>query len=556
MDYSNFTAKYYIDESNNIYLPAGSSLFAIADASNIDPLLLAADRGDNTLLPDEELCTEDVLKIVAGEETLATYKVKIIGDVNLDCAVSVSDVINVIEFILSSRSSDSKKRLCDVNGSGTVTVSDVVALRKTILSKVSAYTDEEIAAKMNTFRENVITASGVNTNLKEINDGIYNLGDRSLIAKLLKKAAAGEEITLAFIGGSITEGGTAKYAPSAESGITTTFSGENNNLCDWICKWFEDNFDCKVNKVNAGISATDTIYGIHRLGEDVLIHNPDLVVVEYSVNDTPDLIYKQASYEAIVRKLLGEKIATVMLSMCVKAGYSSQNLHEPISDHYRVPMVSFKDAYFGNSQFQYLYPDSTHPNMVGHPLTALLVTNLLQKCYEDISDITENTNALPKNYVNYEATRYENPHIADISDIVEGKVDGVTLVDLGSFYVENEKTAFGYRKHTGVTAVYSENYQPLVIKVDSCKSLFVQMLRSNKIADGSFMIEINGKTVTSDTCTCSANGVADNIQPESIYFWSSTRAYTSDTAGELTVKIYPTNQNSADKVTLYSLLIA
>ena len=111
-----------------------------------------------------------------------------------------------------------------------------------------------------------------------------------------------------------------------------------------------------------------------------------------------------------------------MLSMCVKAGYSSQNLHEPISDHYRVPMVSFKDAYFGNSQFQYLYPDSTHPNMVGHPLTALLVTNLLQKCYEDISDITENTNALPKNYVNYEATRYDNPHIADISDIVEGKV--------------------------------------------------------------------------------------------------------------------------------------
>lgn len=87
--------------------------------------------------------------------------------------------------------------------------------------------------------------------------GIDNVNDKT------------KDITIAAIGGSITEGGN----------ITTPF----------INSWQADRTG-KITFVNAGIGGTGSNYGSVRLQSDVLSKNPDVVIVEFILNDndTPD----------------------------------------------------------------------------------------------------------------------------------------------------------------------------------------------------------------------------------------------------------------------------
>ena len=53
-----------------------------------------------------------------------------------------------------------------------------------------------------------------------------------------------------------------------------------------LARWFEATFPgLKVRSVNAGIGATNSGYGALRVQRDVIAQQPDLVVVEYAVND-------------------------------------------------------------------------------------------------------------------------------------------------------------------------------------------------------------------------------------------------------------------------------
>lgn len=57
----------------------------------------------------------------------------------------------------------------------------------------------------------------------------------------------------------------------------------------------------RIKVVNAGINGTDSDFGAARADRDVLAHKPDLVFVEFAVNDgTND---RARSMERIVRKI-------------------------------------------------------------------------------------------------------------------------------------------------------------------------------------------------------------------------------------------------------------
>jgi lysophospholipase L1-like esterase len=56
--------------------------------------------------------------------------------------------------------------------------------------------------------------------------------------------------------------------------------------------------------VNAGIGDTDSQYGALRVQRDVLSYNPDLVVVEFAVNDNAGALGQLLNgdtYEGLVR---------------------------------------------------------------------------------------------------------------------------------------------------------------------------------------------------------------------------------------------------------------
>jgi hypothetical protein len=103
------------------------------------------------------------------------------------------------------------------------------------------------------------------------------------LANVFAKLEAGQEVKIAYFGGSITA------APG------------------WRVKtlaWFQAKYPrAKVSEVNAAIGGTGSGLGVFRLGHDVLQFKPDLMFVEFAVNDggaEPLSIHR--SMEGIIRK--------------------------------------------------------------------------------------------------------------------------------------------------------------------------------------------------------------------------------------------------------------
>jgi lysophospholipase L1-like esterase len=97
------------------------------------------------------------------------------------------------------------------------------------------------------------------------------------------KLQAGKEVRIAYFGGSIT---------AANGWRVKTL------------KWFQDRYPkAKVVEINAAIGGTGSDLGVYRCRQDVLSHKPDLIFVEFAVNDggaEPINIWR--SMEGIVRQ--------------------------------------------------------------------------------------------------------------------------------------------------------------------------------------------------------------------------------------------------------------
>lgn len=205
--------------------------------------------------------------------------------------------------------------------------------------------------------------------------GIVRSGNMSRLYNVMKRAEAGDFITIGFIGGSITEG-----------------AGSTDKVYCYvsrICAWWEQNFpNATFSFVNAGISGTDSIYGCARLDTDLLCYKPDVVFVEYSVNDSYGEEYLE-SYESLVRKCLiqDNNPAVVALHMCgYGSGKSVENTHANITAHYNIPAVSTRpsieqDIQAGILKEEWISDDGTHPNDSGYAEVAHIIKYFLTKVY-------------------------------------------------------------------------------------------------------------------------------------------------------------------------------
>lgn len=202
--------------------------------------------------------------------------------------------------------------------------------------------------------------------------GLVSHGDVSRLEAVMAKARRGEEICVAAIGGSITAGG------------LQTKDTKNRyiaRVADWFTKTFPK---AKVRFVNAGIGGTNSLYGAMRVQRDVLSKKPDLVIVEYAVNDNHPVPMFWSSYEGVLRQILREpqQPALVQLFFMQRKGENAQETQHMLGRHYDLPMVSFRDAwwpeiYSGRTQWEDMYADVVHPNDTGHILASELLIALL-----------------------------------------------------------------------------------------------------------------------------------------------------------------------------------
>ena len=96
--------------------------------------------------------------------------------------------------------------------------------------------------------------------------------NRNRLIRCMKAARDGKELTIGFFGGSITQG-----SLSTKPELCYAYR---------VFQWWENTFpQAKFHYVNGGIGGTSSHFGAARVEKDLLMYQPDFVVVDFSVND-------------------------------------------------------------------------------------------------------------------------------------------------------------------------------------------------------------------------------------------------------------------------------
>ena len=222
------------------------------------------------------------------------------------------------------------------------------------------------------------------------------------------------ELVIGFIGGSITVAG----------GDSDT--GRYSSI---VTDWFAENYPNKtVTEVNAGIGGTASDWGKYRVMTDIGAYAPDVVFVEYAVNDAHLAGVNgesvRSNMESIVRALqsLPKEPVIVFLYSAhddsyAKLGYTSIPQHEAVAEYYGIESINFYD-YIKKSDFIWskntsgsLTDDGIHPNAYGHEVYGNFIIEKL-----------ETENILHKNiYRNGSKFEYtvKNPRDVDFDDVAK-----------------------------------------------------------------------------------------------------------------------------------------
>jgi lysophospholipase L1-like esterase len=290
----------------------------------------------------------------------------------------------------------------------------------------SAVTAESEAATSGTEAPNMTEAPAEELSDREkiIKRSLVSVGNTERFRRVFAKAAAGEEITVAYIGGSITEGYTLK---PEECWAKLTY--------DYLCEKYPA---AKINYVNGGMSGTPSSLGVVRVERDILapFGDPDIVFVEFAVNDSKDQLCRE-SYESLVRRFLALDSAPAvgLLFMCTDNGYNCQEQQSAIGAHYGLPMISLNDGLTyaideGLMTWADYSNDGAHPNPEG----AKLVAEMIEYFYR-LVDSGENDAAAPA-ITDVSAVEplygdsYVNMHLLDTTN--------VTPVSVGEYLTDRE----------------------------------------------------------------------------------------------------------------------
>lgn len=180
-----------------------------------------------------------------------------------------------------------------------------------------------------------------------------------------------KEINIVFLGGSITQGA----GSSDKSKCFANMTGE----------WFKEKYGAdRVNYYNKGVGGTPSFYGLLRLQRDVIAYNPDMVFVEFAVNDTGS--DSRVYLESIVRMLgnIPSNPYIVFLYTTNKDYTTPTQNFEQVANYYGIPQISLKDALKrelnGEDAFEAGYlADSVHPSDKGYEVYYNEMIRLLEK---------------------------------------------------------------------------------------------------------------------------------------------------------------------------------
>ena len=315
-----------------------------------------------------------------------------------------------------------------------------------------------------------------------ITESIVTTGNTDRIKNVFERADKGEEITVAYIGGSITEG--------YNSDVTKCWAQLSFNE---LSERFPTS---KMNYVNAGMSGTPSIVGLIRCERDVIAPygNPDIVFIEFAVNDAQDSTSKEA-YESLVKRMLGlpNNPAVILLFTQTKTGYNCQEHMSEIGNNYGLPMISVPDSLGGEFEsgrmdWSLYSDDEAHPNIYGHRYIADMIKRLYDYVEKDFAVKDKDKAFWDRDNSDLSAIKphygdaFVNMHLLDSSNL--------TPVSMGEY---KEKTALSQFPN-GWVRKGGEN-EGIVFEIE-CESLFILYHCQNSNKYGTAEVYVDGERTT------------------------------------------------------------
>ena len=210
---------------------------------------------------------------------------------------------------------------------------------------------------------------------KYLDSIVVNRGNQGRLKNVMRRASRGEKVTVGYLGGSITMGSVATTPEKCYAYLS--------------CQWWRENFpQTQVAYYNAGIGGTTSQFGVARVDEDLLYARPDVVFIEFSVNDDNNAHF-QETYEGLVRHVYtsGTLPAVVLLhNSFFSTGASAQEIHVAVGKYYDLPCVSIRNNVHariaaGEMAAETITADDLHPNDAGHAMLADTIRYFLDGVY-------------------------------------------------------------------------------------------------------------------------------------------------------------------------------
>ncbi|MBR4933860.1 MAG: hypothetical protein IKZ03_05315, partial [Clostridia bacterium] len=222
-------------------------------------------------------------------------------------------------------------------------------------------------------------------------------------------------------------------------------------------RWLAGNFAADIKEINASASGTGTTLGYYRNYNDVISLNPDILFIEFSINDAYDSVTYQdaaAQLETMIREvklaLPDCDIAIVLVTdrgkvLDAKKGilHEQAQAHDMVAEYYGVSTIYVGLALASlfpssemttaerTTEWAKYSDDSVHPNAYGHGIYSQVIKCFLDGVYFGGRQATTNKNidvtdasTLVSDYLMdgdrafiglNETVTYENSHLAPVT---------------------------------------------------------------------------------------------------------------------------------------------
>ncbi|MBP5250185.1 MAG: hypothetical protein J6Z46_09300, partial [Lachnospiraceae bacterium] len=247
--------------------------------------------------------------------------------------------------------------------------------------------------------------------------------------------------------------------------------------------------------------------------KDILDHKPDIVFVEFAVNNSTD-VYDRETYESLLRRVLKSETEPAVFLLFSAATYAGATQNYMLGDGqlYDLPMISMQDGLKTLQALKIITwndfsNDTVHPTQDGHYLYARCICKVIYQIFEEGTD---------ESYTVPEETTVTGFDCFENAVELENNDEKGLIVQTGCF--EPKRTTF-YATNMSDTCAFENGWvkskntsgkdAPMTVKV-KCKNFSIVVKQINASAEASIDVYVDG--VKKKTIVTSKSGAWNNAE--------------------------------------------